>query len=157
MDRVAVANGFIYSQEWADTCAVYGIRSGGNIKTVFDIAPTDLTYAFVDRLYSTALGREPDKAGRDYWAKELSNFDTTGEQAGASFFLCDEMNDFCLSDEEFLLRLYATFMDREPDSDGKTYWLEVLSSGFSRADVVFGFTRSPEFTEKCVEARILPY
>lgn len=29
--------------------------------------------------------------------------------------------------------------------------------GVPRADVVFGFTRSPEFTEKCVEARILPY
>ena len=67
------------------------------------------------------------------------------------------MTGYGLSDEAFLDRLYATFMDREPDKDGQAYWLGVLSEETSRADVVFGFTRSPEFIDKCVQARILPY
>ena len=157
MDRVTVANGFIYSQEWADTCASYGIRSGGELKPTGAIAPTSLTYAFVERLYTTALGRGYDEEGRQHWASALANFEVTGESAGAFFFLSEEMNNYGLSDQEFLSRLYATFMNREPDEDGSAYWLGILASGTPRADVVFGFTRSPEFTDKCIEARILPY
>lgn len=76
---------------------------------------------------------------------------------GAAFFLSDEMTNYKLDDKEYLNRLYKTFMDREADADGMNYWLGVLASGTARSDVVLGFTRSPEFTEKCVEARILPY
>ena len=157
MDRVTVANGFIYSQEWADTCASYGIRSGGDLKPTGSIEPTELTYAFVERMYTTALGRGYDEEGKQYWASELSNFNITGEQCGASFFLSPEMEGYKLSDKDFLGRLYATFMNREADSDGEAYWLSQMSAGVPRADIVFGFTRSPEFTDKCVEARILPY
>ena len=157
MDRTAVANGFIFSQEWADTCAEYGIRSGGEIKPTGVIAPTELTYAFVERMYTTAMGRTYDEEGRQYWASALANFEITGEQVGASFFLSQEMEDYKLSDKDFLNRLYATFMNREADEDGSTYWLGLMASGTPRADVVYGFTRSQEFTDKCVEARILPY
>ena len=157
MDRVTVANGFIYSQEWADTCASYGIRSGGELKPNGTIEPTVLTYAFVERMYTTALGRGYDEEGRQYWASELANFNITGEQLGASFFLSDEMNGYNLSDAKFLDRLYQTFMNREADADGEAYWLSQMSAGVPRADIVFGFTRSPEFTDKCIEARILPY
>ena len=157
MDSVTVANGFIYSQEWADTCASYGIRSGGDLKPTGKIAPTDLTYAFVERMYTTALGRSYDEEGKQYWAGELANFNVTGEFVGAAFFLSEEMNGYGLSNEEYLGRLYATFMNREPDLDGQDYWLTVMASGTPRAEVVFGFTRSAEFTEKCIEARILPY
>ncbi len=156
-DRRKVANGFIFSQEWADTCATYGIRSGGDIKPSIEIKPTDLTYAFVERLYTTALGREYDEEGKQYWAKELSNYNITGETCGAQFFLSKEMNDYNLSDEDFLTRLYATFMNREPDDDGFNYWLGIMETGAPRSEIVYGFTRSPEFTEKCVQARIVPY
>ena len=156
-DRTTVAIDFIYSQEWADTCASYGILSGGDLKPSKTIKPTSLTYAFVERMYTVAMGRTYDKEGREYWASVLANYEITGEQVGAAFFLSDEMIGFKLSDTEFLARLYSTFMNREADADGAAYWLEVLGSGTSRADVVYGFTRSPEFTEKCIEARILPY
>ena len=108
-------------------------------------------------MYTTAMKRESDKDGKEYWAKELSNFHCSGEFVGAAFFLSEEMNNMKLDDNEFLTRLYATFMDREPDSDGMTYWLGVLAQGANRSDVVFGFTRSPEFTDKCIKARILPF
>ena len=157
LDRMGVALGFVYSQEWADTCASYGIRSGGDLTPSTVIEPTELTYAFVERMYTTAMKRGSDKEGKNYWANELSNFKCTGEYVGLAFFLSDEMNGSGLSDKEFITRLYKTFMDREPDKDGFKYWCDTLASGVQRSDVVFGFTRSPEFVDKCIEARILPY
>ena len=154
--REEVASGFIYSQEWADVCANYGIRSGGELKAKVEIEPTDATYAFVERMYTTAMQRESDEDGKNYWAKSLANFSVTGEAVGASFFLSKEMEDYKLSDEEFINRLYATFMNREADADGLNYWLGVLKGGDTRSEVVYGFTRSEEFTKKCIEARILP-
>ena len=156
LDRMGVANGFVYSQEWADTCASYGIRSGGLTPSV-DILPSDATYAFVERMYTTALGRESEASGRDFWAAELSNFRYTGEQVGLMFFLSEEMQGFGLSDEEFVIRLYKTFMDREPEEGGFNFWVGYLADGGSRESAALGFTRSEEFVNKCIEARILPY
>ena len=154
--RREIAKSFIYSQEWADTCATYGIKSGGELKPAAKITPTELTYAFVERMYTTAMLREYDPEGREYWAMQLANFETTGEEVGASFFLSKEMEDYDLSDQEYVNRLYKTFMDREADADGIAYWLDYLKT-HTRKEVVYGFTRSPEFTEKCVTARIAPY
>ena len=81
----------------------------------------------------------------------------TGESVGVDFFLSQEMEGFNLSDEEYLNRLYVTFMNREPDAAGFNFWLGLLQNGTTRREVVLGFTRSPEFIEKCVEARILPF
>ena len=155
-DRFAVANGFIYSQEWANTCAEYGIRSGGTTKPSVTINPTDSTYSFVERMYTTAMNRQSDPDGKKYWSTELANFKCTGESVGVSFFLSEEMVSLNLSDEEFVTRLYRTFMDREPEKDGYNYWVKFLKNGNSRKDAVYGFTRSEEFVEKCIEARILP-
>ena len=157
MNRNDVANGFIYSLEWANTCAEYGICSGGATKPTVVIKPSSLTVSFVERMYTTAMHREYDEGGRDYWAAELANYNLTGEYVGAFFFLSDEMRGYNLSDSEFVERLYLTFMDRESDQGGKDFWLSYLKQGHSRQEVVYGFTRSPEFVEKCIEARILPY
>lgn len=157
LDRRTVAKSFVYSQEWADTCATYGIRCGGNYKAKVSIAPSDSTYAFVERMYETALGRDSDPEGKEYWANALSNYRCTGEELGVEFFLSEEMEGLNISDEEFVDRLYKTFMDRDPEPDGKAYWLRSLSNGVSRKAVVLGFTRSDEFINRCITERILPY
>ncbi len=157
LDRKAVANNFVYSQEWADTCATYGIRCGGSIKAKVNITPSDSTYAFVERMYVTALGRASDEGGKEFWANELSNYRCTGEELGVQFFLSKEMEDLNISDEEFVDRLYKTFMDRDAEPDGKTFWLKSLADGASRKSVVLGFTRSEEFVGRCITERILPY
>ena len=45
----------------------------------------------------------------------------------------------------------------DADQGGKDYWMSFLGEGHSRQEAVFGFTRSPEFQQKCVDARILPF
>ena len=156
MDRNMVADGFINSQEWADTCASYGIRSGGSGKAKISIAPGDNTKAFVERMYTTALGRASDPEGQRYWAQRLADYNVTGENVGMFFFDSEEMHNAGLSSEVFVDRLYRTFMDREADPDGKAYWLDYLNS-HSRTEAVTGFTRSAEFIQNCVDARILPF
>ena len=154
--RETVAKCFINSQEWSDICAVFGIRSGSDIKSKVTITPTDKTYAFVERMYTTAFGRAFDPEGREYWAKLLANFEITGEKVGAEFFLSPEMEGYNFSNEDFVNRLYLTFMDREADTDGLNFWVDILNKGATRQEVVYGFTRSPEFEQKCIESRILP-
>ena len=157
MDRATVASGFVYSKEWANTCAEYGIASGCDTQPDIEIEPTQLTFDFVSRIYERALGREAEKEGLDYWSRELANYRITGEQVGAMFFMSEELTNQNLNNGEFINRLYATFLDREADADGRAYWVSVLEQGTDRLSVVMGFTRSPEFTDKCVDARIKPY
>ena len=156
MDRSEVTSGFIYSQEWADICGKYGIRSGGYLEAGAKAEPSELVNAFVERLYTTALGRASDKEGKAYWASELANQTISGETIGAFFFLSDEFKGYNLSDEEFVRRLYLTFMDRESDAEGKKYWLDFLKD-HEREQAVFGFTRSSEFADRCSAANILPF
>ena len=108
-------------------------------------------------MYTTALKRASDEAGKEYWAKELSNFRVTGESVGLGFFLSDEVTGYNLDSTEFVNRLYKTFMDRDADADGAAYWVSVLDGGTTRYDVVLGFTHSEEFINKCIEARIKPF
>ena len=67
-----------------------------------------------------------------------------------------EQKGIIVSNEEFVNRLYLTFMDREADTDGLNFWVDILNKGATRQEVVYGFTRSPEFEQKCIESRILP-
>ena len=71
-------------------------------------------------MYTTALGRSFDQEGRKYWAQNLANYNMTGESVGSAFFLSDEMVSYNLSNEEFVNRLYLTFIDREGEVDGVT-------------------------------------
>ena len=119
--------------------------------------PSKACVAFVERMYTTALKRKAETAGRDYWAEQLCTHKMSGELVGACFFMSDEMISYKLSNDEFVNRLYATFMDRKPDADGKKYWVQFLKDGHNRLEVVMGFTRSPEFIAKCEAAGILPY
>ena len=155
--RMQIATEFVYSQEWANTCAEYGIRSGGTTKPTINIEPSEKTYAFVKRIYTKAFEREAESEGCEYWANELSNFKQTGEQVGLFFFTCDEMNGYNLSNTEFIKRVYRTFMDREGEAEGVAFWVGKLDAGESRASVVLQICRCDEFVNLCIEARIVPY
>lgn len=134
--------------------------------------------SFVERIYIYVLDREPEAEGAKFWSDKLWSFRRTGAEVAQGFIFSPEFESRGTSDKEFVTILYKTFfgrdpedtglefwlsqlssgaMNREPDEDGSAYWLGILASGTPRADVVFGFTRSPEFTDKCIEARILPY
>ncbi|MBO7453077.1 MAG: Wzt carbohydrate-binding domain-containing protein [Clostridiales bacterium] len=121
------------------------------------IAPNEQILEFVDHLTNAALGRKLEEEGRQYWAKELANYHMTGEQAGVAFFINEEMEEYDLSDSEFIERAYKAFMGRPSDKEGKIYWLSSLEQGVTREELVLSFTRKEEFVNKCVEVRVKPF
>jgi hypothetical protein len=75
---------------------------------------------FIDRLYQNALGRPPDRAGRDYWTGELLR----GVPRGAIVARFIEMPEFqarTAPHVEVLTRYYL-FLRRVPEAEGLAFW-----------------------------------
>ena len=114
-------------------------------------ADTDKVKAFVERLYSLALGREADAAGLESWSGVLINRDSNSVDVGFGFVFSPENADRQLSDDEFVEMLYLTFMDRPSDEGGKVAWVSQLEAGVDREKVFEGFVMSDEFKGICNE------
>lgn len=110
---------------------------------------------FVERLYTVALGRNYDASGRDYWVGELNAHRKNGAEVARGFFFSDEFINKGLGDDEFVTRLYRTFMNREPDAGGKSYWLNEMGNGMSRKRVFDGFINSNEWANICASFGII--
>ncbi len=151
--RDNVVDGFINSTEWCNVCASYGVRSGA--PTAKATVASENAKTFAERLYTKCLGREAEQEGLSYWSLSLTNQEITGTKAAKEFFYSKEFLDANYSNEEYLNRLYATFMGREPDANGFAYWLGILNNGTSRDDVFDSFSTSPEFKAICSEYAIL--
>ncbi|MCQ2516855.1 MAG: DUF4214 domain-containing protein [Saccharofermentans sp.] len=134
------------------SCVVNGVTYAASIRVV-DAA---LIRDFASRLYSVALNRTPDPAGLAYWTERLANRQITGTQAAYGFFFSNEFLNANLSNDEYITRLYRTFLGREPEAQGFAYWQGRLASGSSRLDVFYGFSNSIEFAGICAYAGINP-
>ncbi len=153
--RLFVYYGFVNSTEWANVCLKYGILSGGTGTPTFVKKPSQPVIDFATRMYTTCLGRNADIGGRDYWASQLANMKKTGTQVAYEFFFSAEFKNKNLSNKEYIRRLYQTFMGRDPDTAGYTYWLNQMSAGKSREEVFYGFATSKEFAGLCAKSGIL--
>jgi hypothetical protein len=148
--RNDVINGFIDSTEWCNICATYGVRSGA-LYHKSEIASRNAT-KFATRLYTCCLGREPEEKGLQYWALALTNLEQTGCSAAEFFFTSDEFVGFGLKNDEYVKRLYKTFMDREPEASEVAYWTGEIAKGTqTRASVLSFFGQSEEFTNICAK------
>ena len=145
--RDSVVNGFINSTEWCNICATYGVTSGAQYAKSTIASANSI--AFATRLYTECLGRDPETEGLNYWSLGLTNQELTGTQAAKEFFYSPEYLGKNLDDSAYIDTLYKTFMGREPETDGKTYWLDQLKNGTSRDDVFTYFSICPEFTGIC--------
>jgi hypothetical protein len=138
--REEVANGFIYSAEFANLAAEYGI------KAYEGAAFTSLALTnFVKRFYSVVLGREADSAGLADWTNQLSTGTATGADIAFGFVFSAEYNEASKTNTEYLNTLYLAFFDRTPDAGGFAGWLAELENGTSRQDVLDNFLHSQEF------------
>ena len=105
--------------------------------------------AFVRRLYSFVLNREPDAGGLNDWVEKLMSKQTTGNDAAVGFFFSKELEMRNVSDSEFVELLYKVMMNRDSDPSGKAYWMNMLNNGVSRRGVFNGFAGSAEFDNIC--------
>ena len=145
--REKVVDGFINSEEWCNICAEYGIRSGATTAKATKASKNAI--AFAERLYTCCLGREAEADGLKFWSLSLTNLEVSGSEAARQFFTSAEFKGFNTSDEEYIKRLYTTFMGREYDEGGLNYWLGEMKGGMNRDQVFNEFAKSKEFTDIC--------
>lgn len=150
--RDKAVEGFINSEEWCNLCAAYGVKSGSNYVKASEASQNAI--AFATRLYTECLGREPEQEGLKYWSLGLTNHELTGTQAAKEFFYSAEYKNKNLGNSEYLDTLYKTFMGRDPETEGKAYWMEKLGSGMTRDEVFDSFSNSQEFTDICKDYAI---
>ncbi len=146
--RAEVVNDFIESTEWCDVCATYGVKSGAQYHKATKASKNAINFA--TRLYTCCLKRDAEEGGLKYWSLALTNLEQTGCSAAKEFFTCKEFVDFNLKDDEYIKRLYTTFMDREPDASEVNYWMGEINKGTqTRESVLAFFGQSDEFTKIC--------
>ena len=115
---------------------------------------TDKTIAFdldgnagqVYRLYQAAFDRVPDQGGLGYWINEIDR-GTGLSQAATGFINSAEFKALYgnnPSNSEFVTLIYDNVLHRTPDAGGYSYWMEQLSSGMTRENVLIGFSESTE-------------
>lgn len=115
------------------------------------LSKTEGASGFVYRLYKLVLNREPDSVGWKDWTNKLTSKTLTGAQVADGFIYSDELARRNLSDSAYVEMLYKTFLNRSSDKSGKSYWLDKLTNGMSRAYVYRGFANSVEFGQICSE------
>ena len=146
--RAEVVNDFIESTEWCDVCATYGVKSGAQYHKATKASKNAINFA--TRLYTCCLKRDAEDGGLKYWSLALTNLEKTGAEAAQFFFESEEFAGFNTSDKEYLLRLYTTFMDREPAESEIEYWIGEIAGGRqTRHSILAFFAQSPEFTSIC--------
>lgn len=115
----------------------------------------DPVEAFVERLYTNILQRDPDADGLQDWTNVLKSGQEQGARVAQGFIESPEFMSRSLTDTEYLTILYHTFLDREADAAGLAAWQQVLNDGLSRLHVFKGFVESDEFTAICADYGII--
>ena len=142
----------------ADTSTLRGNASDQHLfdgASVTEVRPNnvDLT-GKVFRLYGATLNRAPDAGGLVSWlnglGRDIASGGITLSQAAGGFVGSREFQKTygTLDDEAFVNLLYRNVLGREADAGGKTFWTGKLAGGWSRADVVLGFSESREYQNR---------
>lgn len=151
-----VSNGTITAKNpgTATITAKYGTKSATCTVTVTPKPVSTQIKAFVERLYTLALGRPADPAGIEDWSNKLASKKTTGAEIGYGFIFSSEFESKNLSNEEIVEIMYNTFLGRASDASGKKYWVDAMNAGVDVEKVFHGFVMSDEFKKICTDSGI---
>lgn len=147
----SIVDGFVNSSEWANTCASYGIISGGTYAPSIIPPTTEGVYSFINLLYSKVLGREGDSEGVRNWSNALMSMSISGKDVAHNFFYSQEFTNKwnAISDIEKVSIFYDVFLQRPGDEAGINYWLSELANNNSIDLLYNGFANSEEFVMMC--------
>jgi hypothetical protein len=149
-----VLAGFIKSDEFGNLCRDLGIVRG-SYKSDEPVDQGNKIEAFVARLYKVCLGRAYDQEGLDNWVGALTSGNADVYSVVEEFFNSQEFMNRNLNDTEFVTVAYQTILGREPDKSGLEHWVNNLTWGDTRDDVLYGFLGSQEFKILCREYGII--
>ena len=114
--------------------------------------------SFLTFLYKDILGREADIEGIYFWQNALYEQNQTALQVARYFFTSKELKEQNLSNQEYIKRVYETLLQREPDKEGFSYWLDMLENKkIPRLQLFYRFAFSKEFEKLTLSHEILPF
>ena len=155
MSRTYVFRGFAESIEFTKICEKYGIIRG-KVDLTEPMDQNEGVTRFVVRCYRLCLNREPDKVGLNSWCQGILDNTCSAKKTAYGFIFSTEFLNKNMSDDQYVTTLYRTFLDREPDADGKQTWINALNGGLTRFDVFNGFADSVEFKNLCESFGVNP-
>ena len=115
-----------------------------------------LVRAFVERCYQVILGRSSDAEGLEHWTYQLYTGKKGASEIVAEFISSREFQAKSYSNSDLIDILYKAMLNRAPDADGKTHWLESMNAGSSYRQIISGFSSSTEFKDLCRRYGIVP-
>lgn len=118
--------------------------------------PITGTEAFVTRMYSVVLGRNPDAAGLQNWVDKLNSHEAEASDIILGFFFSSEYINKKKTPDEQVTDCYNAMLGRNPDSAGMQNWKKRLESGMTLRTVCAGFAGSTEFMNLCDSYGISP-
>jgi hypothetical protein len=97
------------------------------------------------RLYQAAFDRKPDESGLGYQMNALDG-GLGLSQVAANFIASPEFQATygALDNTLFVTQLYRNVLHRAPDAGGLQFHVDNLGRGLARAEVLVGFSESPE-------------
>lgn len=139
------------------TAASKTLRSDEEATTQPPVDTAKVRYLALDgqisRLYQAYFLRAPDQSGFNYWLQQRAERTALEDISNAFSSSQEFVNRYgSLSDTQFVNLVYQNVLDRQPDSEGRNYWLQILANGASRGSVMIGFAESPEFVQKTATA-----
>jgi hypothetical protein len=112
----------------------------------------DLIQDLVSSYYLNVLDRVPDQGGWDLWTSKVERIVSLGidiregfQALAKLFFDSAEYNLPTKSPNDFVTDLYETFLNRRPDDDGKTHWMNQLAAGLTPNMLITFFANCEEF------------
>lgn len=106
-----------------------------------------LTQEQAYRLYKAAFDRQPDLEGLGFWIRALETGANLVQDVAQGFVNSAEfqtMYGVQSTDAQFVSQLYKNVLDRDAEGTGYQFWLDSLSKGVSRAQVLTDFSESTE-------------
>ncbi len=143
-----VLKGFAESDEFTEICQNYKINRG-SIPVSHPLDVNQGVTKFAARCYTKTLGRKYDEEGLINWVNYINNSanprQTAIDVSTNQFFHSQEFMNKNTTDEQFVDILYASFLGRNPDPNGRADWVKQLKEGASRDQIMAGFYKSQEF------------
>lgn len=92
----------------------------------------------VQSLYVGYLGRAADQEGLNFWVDSIRNDVSTLESVALGFTLSDEYQSIYdgLSTDELVSAVYQNVLGREPDEEGRAFWVSEIEKGATTEDTL---------------------
>lgn len=99
---------------------------------------------FITQVYQNVLGRTPDTEGLNYWTTQLAQGTLNRGEIMVAFSESPEYKAKSANTVNVTM-LYIGMLQRAPDQNGLTYWVDQLNAGASLNDLIQSFLTATEY------------